>query len=138
MYLLDTCALSDYVKVFNPNLNKKLESYHPKSIFISAITIEEIEFGCVKNESAKKKLSNRVDLFLNTISYENILPINHSSAKIAGKIRAQLQKEGITIEQYDILIAATAIANDKILVTSNTKHFKNIPYITLENWRLPS
>jgi tRNA(fMet)-specific endonuclease VapC len=137
MYLLDTCALSDYVKVFNLDLNKKLESYPPKSIFISAITIEEIEFGFAKNASAKKKLATRVDSFLNTITHENILPINHSSAKIAGKIRAQLQKEGITIEQYDILIAATAIANDKILITSNTKHFKDIPYLTFENWRLP-
>ncbi|MCX7117478.1 MAG: PIN domain-containing protein [Legionellales bacterium] len=135
MYLLDTCTVSDYVKVYSKKLNHTLTSHDPSYIYLSAITIEEIEFGLVKNEDAKKKLGGRINLFIETISEHHILPIDFSVAKLAGKIRAQLQSSGKIIGQYDILIAATAIANDKTLITSNTKHFRDIPLLNLEDWR---
>jgi tRNA(fMet)-specific endonuclease VapC len=135
MYLLDTCTLSDYVKVYSQQLNTTLMNHDPAHIFLSAITIEEIEFGFHRHPTAKKKLNDCVQLFLETITQKNILVVDAKVAKIAGKIRANLQNTGKIIGQYDILIAATALANDKILVTSNIKHFSAIPYLSLENWR---
>jgi tRNA(fMet)-specific endonuclease VapC len=135
MYLLDTCTLSDYVKVYSEQLNITLMKHDPAHIFLSAITIEEIEFGFQRHPTARKKLGERVQLFLETITHNNILAVDEVVAKIAGKIRANLQSHGQMIGQYDILIAATALANDKVLVTSNTKHFTAIPYLSIENWR---
>ena len=135
MYILDTCTVSDYVKVYSKQLNTTLMKHEPGNIFLSAITIEEIEFGFHKNATAKKKLGERIQLFLETITSNNILPVDATVAKLAGKIRANLQNNGQIMGHYDLLIAATALANDKILVTSNIKHFTLIPYLSLENWR---
>jgi tRNA(fMet)-specific endonuclease VapC len=37
-------------------------------------------------------------------------------------------------DEFDLIIGATAIANDLILVTDNVKHFKNFEGIKIENW----
>jgi len=44
--------------------------------------------------------------------------------------------EGKMIDDFDILIAATAIVNDCVLVTNNTEHFIRIDGLTIENWIL--
>lgn len=48
---------------------------------------------------------------------------------------AHLRRKGITIEDDDILIGSFAIVRDAILVTNNTKHFKNLTGIQLINWK---
>ena len=53
---------------------------------------------------------------------------------IFGEIKAGLQKSGHTIDDMDLLIAATAIAQNMVLVTHNTKHFEHIPGIRLVDW----
>jgi tRNA(fMet)-specific endonuclease VapC len=48
--------------------------------------------------------------------------------------KARLSKSGMIIPDFDLLIGATAIANDLILVTNNEKHFSRLEGITIENW----
>jgi len=50
------------------------------------------------------------------------------------KIKARLKSEGKILDDFDVLIAATAIVNNCMLVTNNTKHFKRINGLTIENW----
>jgi tRNA(fMet)-specific endonuclease VapC len=45
-----------------------------------------------------------------------------------------LRREGIGISDFDLLIGATAISNDLIMVTENIKEFERISNIKLENW----
>jgi tRNA(fMet)-specific endonuclease VapC len=58
---------------------------------------------------------------------------------LGGEINADLAATGSKIGIVDCLIAATAIANNLILVNANTKHFSRIVYagygLALENWR---
>jgi len=56
-------------------------------------------------------------------------------ADICGEIRADLEKLGTPIGPYDLLIAATAISKDLILVTNNTKEFIRVKNIQLEDWQ---
>jgi len=56
------------------------------------------------------------------------------SKKKAGEIYADLRKKGEIINDADILIAATISANDSVLVTNNTDHFKRIKNLKIENW----
>lgn len=49
-------------------------------------------------------------------------------------IKAKLRTEGKMLDDFDILIAATAIVNDCVLVTNNIKHFERIDGLTIENW----
>jgi tRNA(fMet)-specific endonuclease VapC len=51
-----------------------------------------------------------------------------------GYEKARLRKSGKPVDDFDLLIGSTAIANDLILVTNNTKHFENLKRIKLDNW----
>lgn len=69
--------------------------------------------------------------FLNTI---NIIPITEV-LDIAAKEYARLQLKGTPLHNYfDLLIGCTSIVHNMIMVTENTKDFKNLEGIKLENW----
>jgi tRNA(fMet)-specific endonuclease VapC len=64
----------------------------------------------------------------------NILPIN-DAIDIAAQEKIRLRLAGTPCEDnFDLLIACTAIANDMICVTDNTKDFHRFAKIELENW----
>lgn len=50
------------------------------------------------------------------------------------RIKADLMRRGQKIEDPDILIAATAMENNLILVTHNIGHYERIPGLRLEDW----
>ena len=52
----------------------------------------------------------------------------------AAKQYADLRKNGITIDDDDILIGSLAIERNAVLVTNNQKHFVNLQGIKLDNW----
>lgn len=62
-----------------------------------------------------------------------IVPFDRS-IKVFAKEKARLRKLGTPIEEFDLLIASAAIAEDLVLVTDNTRHFQRIEGLKLENW----
>jgi len=110
-------------------LDKKFDSIDPDSIFISEITLAELRFGVANSQNIKKNT-----LALNNfLSGVHILPI-FDAIEIYASEKTRLRKSGKPIDDFDLLIGATAIANDLILVTNNIKHFENLKKIKLENW----
>jgi tRNA(fMet)-specific endonuclease VapC len=100
-----------------------------ENCFISEITVAELKFGA---EKSQKVVRNR--LVVSTfISQMNILPI-YSSLDSYAQEKNRLQKQGTPIDEFDLLIGATALANDLVLVTNNTKHFKRLTDIQIEDW----
>jgi tRNA(fMet)-specific endonuclease VapC len=81
-----------------------------------------------------RQSSERLTQFRAFCEHSEILPLTVGIAEIASTIHAELRLRGETIDQADILIAATAISCDCALVTNNAKHFQRIVGITLENW----
>ncbi|MEO0415840.1 MAG: type II toxin-antitoxin system VapC family toxin, partial [Verrucomicrobiota bacterium] len=57
-----------------------------------------------------------------------------SAARVHASLRIKLEQEGNRMALMDSLIAAHAIADDRILVTNNTKHFSRVHNLKLENW----
>lgn len=49
-------------------------------------------------------------------------------------LKANLRQQGLLIEDFDLLIAATALVHNLILVTNNTKHHSRVPGLGIENW----
>lgn len=62
------------------------------------------------------------------------MPMNYDVLYKASEIYASLKQNGQLIEDADILIAATAICYECVLVTDNVKHFSRIPGLRIENW----
>ena len=64
----------------------------------------------------------------------NLIDLDRSSAIEAATIRAQLEKKGMPIGPYDLLIAGLARSRDMTLVTNNAKEFERIHNLHVENW----
>jgi tRNA(fMet)-specific endonuclease VapC len=110
-------------------LKEKFKQVNQKDIFISEITLAELKFGFEKGIKTEKKKIVLED-FLTGVQ---VLPI-YESIDFYATEKARLQKKGTPIDDFDLLIAATSITHNLIMVTNNTKHFKNVNNITLEDW----
>jgi tRNA(fMet)-specific endonuclease VapC len=127
-YLLDTNICIHFFRG-KFNLIDKFEKVGLKNCAISEITLAELVFGAENSQTPKKnhliveKFSKRV----------TILPI-YDSIKLYGQEKTRLRKEGKMISDFDLLIGCTAIEKGLIMVTENTKEFKRILGIIIENW----
>lgn len=130
MYLLDTNIVIFSFRG-NINVNKKIEEIGFKNCYISEITVAELKAGAAK--SAKSDYHNKIiEEFLKKVE---IIPIIEALESYAFE-RARLEKEGIKLDNFDLLIGATAISNELILVTNNTKHLQRMNIKSIEDWTI--
>ena len=90
----------------------------------------ELYFGARKSKRQAENL-RLVDRFF------SIFPsfgFDDRCADIYGNIRSELERGGTPIGPNDLLIAATAIANELVLVTHNTREFERVVGLHLEDW----
>ncbi len=111
------------------NLDEKIEKAETENCFVSEITIAELKFG-VENSEEKEKNKKTTDEF---VSKFTILPI-FNSLDIYAKEKARLCKKGKSLDDFDLLIGATAISNNLTLVTRNISDFERLEGIEIENW----
>jgi tRNA(fMet)-specific endonuclease VapC len=127
-YLIDTNICIYYIKG-KFNLDKKFNEVESKNCFISEITLAELKFGVANSEKPAKNILV-LENFLTGVS---ILPIYHSLDFYATE-KSRLRKAGTPIDDFDLLIGATAVTHQLIMVTNNVKHFKRIKNIITTDW----
>ncbi len=132
MYLLDTNICIFLIKKKNPILLEKLKKYYKKGIFISSLTLAELEYG-VENSDQKEK--NRLSL-IEFLTIFEILNFEQKDTQSYGMIKSDLRKSGKMIGAIDALLAAQAISRNLIFVTNNTKEFERINNLRIEDWTL--
>ena len=129
MYVVDTNTLICFFKGIG-KVPEKFLKISPKEIGIPAVVLYELEYGIAKSTSPRKRRAQLKELS----SLVEILPFESEAAKFSASIRVSLEKKGTPIGPHDILIAGTALANQGILVTNNTKEFSRVPKLKLDNW----
>jgi tRNA(fMet)-specific endonuclease VapC len=127
-FLIDTNICIYHIKGLY-DIDKKIAKVGVENCFLSEISIAELKFG-VENSENKKRNKKNVDKFLELFQ---VIPIS-SCFDIYAREKAKLKKQGNLIDDFDLLIGCTAIANDMILVTRNVKHFQRLSSIKLDNW----
>ena len=132
MYLLDTNICIFAIKKKSEILLHRIKENSKLEIFISALTIAELEFGI---EKSLQKDNNRIAL-IKFVSIFNILPFDDQDAISYGKLKAQLVKAGKIIGPIDMLLAGQAISKNLILVTNNTNEFQRVSNLHIEDWTL--
>jgi tRNA(fMet)-specific endonuclease VapC len=130
-YLLDT-NICIYLLNGNIALRNRVAKIGLYLIAISNSILAELYFGAYNSEKAAENLK-RIELFKKDL---RILSDSEESAMLFGKIKADLKSEGNMIEDFDILIASIAMANNCAVVTNNDKHFSRIENLEIENWLL--
>ena len=96
----------------------------------SVIVAHELYFGAAKS-SRPDENRRRFDSVLAELSP---LPLTMDDAWAAGLIRTQLQRAGLPIGPYDVLIAGQAHARGLTLVTNNRREFARIDGLSLDDW----
>lgn len=120
-YLVDSDWVVDYLAGKQQAISL-LSSVWQDGIAISLITLGETYEGIYYGRDPQR--SEAVfHLFLRSV---DVLPLNRSIMQRFARIRGDLRAKGQLIGDPDILIAATAIYHDLILLTRNTKHFQRI------------
>jgi tRNA(fMet)-specific endonuclease VapC len=105
-------------------------SHNPDTIRIPSIVAAELVHGAEKSLNTERSME-QVKKFL--MQFE-ITPFDTLAAYSYGKIRASLEKQGQIIGPNDLIIAATALSRNGILVTNNTREFSRVQDLVLEDW----
>ncbi|MBE0637918.1 MAG: type II toxin-antitoxin system VapC family toxin [Bacteroidales bacterium] len=127
-YLLDTniCA---YFLNGKYNLDEKINEAGIENCLVSEITIAELKYG-VEKSTYKEKNRKILETFQTKFG---ILPI-FPALEIYAKEKARLKTKGKILDDFDLLIGATAIFNNFILVTKNVSDFERLSEIIIEDW----
>ena len=127
-YLLDTCIC---VFLFRQKYNvaEKLSKLDPSQCYVSEVTIAELTYGAYK--------SNKIEEILRLIneftSVVNVVPFAES-IDVFSREKVRLCAQGTPVDDFDLLIAAAAVKLGMVLITDNTRHFKNVQDLSFENW----
>lgn len=129
-FLLDTNTCIYIIKRKPKKVLDKFQSLDISDVGISSITIAELEYGVYKSQRQEQ---NRIALTQFLISLQ-VVSFDEQTTQTYGKIRAELEHQGIVIGSMDMLIASQAISLGLILVTNNVRELSRIPALMLENW----
>ena len=127
-YLLDT----DIVVFFLRN-NRKVYDHikvlSPQQVFVSDVTVAELEYGnhCSGRYEENKAMLDNFLMQVNVVPFADAIPLY-------AKERYRLRRSGLSIMDFDLVIACMSIVNNMVMVTNNAKHFKRVEGITIENW----
>jgi tRNA(fMet)-specific endonuclease VapC len=124
MYLLDTDVIINH-------LHKKAPIHIPnhQQTGASIISYGEILFGIQASKNTKAK-REEIEAFRNEVQLE-IINLNDAIIEQYAITRFLLESKGQKLDDFDLLIAATAIHFGYPLVTRNKKHFLRIPELIL-------
>ena len=131
MYLLDTNICIFLIRNKLSRLKERLLKCNPEQVFLSSITVAELEYGASKSKDREK---NREALLNFCADFGNIIDFSNADAEAYGIIRAYLERTGRPIGPYDMQIAAQAMTRNLTVVTHNYDEFSRVPLIKVEDW----
>lgn len=129
-YLLDTNICIYIIKKKPEIVLHKFKSHSLGSIGISTITLAELQYGIRKSSIPEKNLM-ALNQFITPLEVHDF---DYYASIQYGIVRANLEKKGTPIGPLDTMIAAHAFSLGSTLVTNNTKEFKRIEGLKVENW----
>jgi len=128
-YLLDTSVCVFYLRG-KLDFSRFVEGQWRECCCISEVTVLELRYGAENNNNPQKH-HHVVDVFLSGLT---VVPIA-SAVDAYAKEKVRLRRAGVPLhDEFDLIIGASAIASDLIVVTDNTRHFKNFENIKIESW----
>jgi tRNA(fMet)-specific endonuclease VapC len=129
MYLIDSDILIYSLKN-QPMVRQRFEEKASIPKAISVISYGELYYGAKKSVQVEKNLA-----VVRRIS--ELFPIINTTKSIMetfADLKTELQIKGKLISDFDLIIAATALSFNYILVSNNEKHFSRISSLQIENW----
>ncbi len=136
-YLLDTCVLSEFTRrVPEEKVIHWLDGLDEERLFISAITVGEIQHGIQRLPASHRK--NELQTWMNDRLIarfgERILPLDTQTLLHWGMLTANMENSGHPLPVMDGLIAATAMQHNLIIATRNVADFQPCGVPIINPW----
>jgi len=132
-WLLDTCALSEYAKKAPaPEVIAWLDEQDEESLYISVISLGEIEKGILKLRAGNRRRSQKLTAWLGKVEQRfagRTLPLDAAALHVWAQIAARSELAGQPLPVMDGLIMATAQCHGLTVVTRNVQDFAVYPQI---------
>lgn len=128
-YLLDTNACIDFIRDVGQT-RRRMKAKPFGEFCISSIVVAELMHGAKQSPNAVKHLP-ATRHFCKKLT---VVDFDASAAETFGDVRLQLERDGLPIGAYDMLIAAHAKSLNLICVT-NDKAFRRVAGLAVEDWR---
>lgn len=132
MYVFDADALIDYLTDW-PDARSQFRALLSAGIAVSMVTLIEIYTG-IYGSADQAHAQHEFDEVRHVIS---ILPLDERIVQRTARMRRDLlnRRRQIRTRAYDLIVAATALEHDLVLVSSNTRDYADIPGLKLLNPR---
>ncbi len=132
-YLLDTNAVIALLTNRPATVRERLrrEASASISIGISSIVLFELWYGVARSQHRAQNAERLRTFLAGNIS---VFAFAEEDAAIAGDLRAELDKAGMPIGPYDLLIAAQALRAGTTLVTANVTEFRRVRGLVWQDW----
>jgi tRNA(fMet)-specific endonuclease VapC len=131
-WLLDTNVCIAVIRQRPESALRRLRGKQVGQVGLSTITLAELEFGAAKSQQAARARAALREFLLPL----EVVPFDEAAADTYGTVRAAMEKKGRPIGPLDTLIAAHALALGTVLVTNNTREFRRVPGLSVEDWSL--
>ena len=129
MFLLDTDILIYSLKGV-PEVVENLRAHAKDPKALSVITYGELIYGAQKSEHVHENLAK-------VHRIKEIFPVIELTCLIMdtfGSLKAELNRKGSVVDDFDLIIGATALTMGYCIVTNNESHFRKIPEVKYTNW----
>jgi tRNA(fMet)-specific endonuclease VapC len=129
-FMLDTDSCITLIKRKPNSILRRLTSLSPGEAGISAISLAELRYGVAKSAQQEKN-GLALDEFLLPLE---VADFDEPTAESYGMVRAALEKAGTPIGPLDTQIGAHALSLGATLITHNSREFRRIPGLAVEDW----
>ena len=130
-HLLDTSVYSQRLKKHPvEEVVRRWSELGNSKLAISAICEAELLYGLEKKNSPR--LWAEYEEYLKNALV--MLPLDRKVIDFYAKTKASMSMQGLVVDELDLLIGATALANGLKLATLNERHFSKIPSLEVEDW----
>lgn len=129
-WMLDTNTCIALIKGQPERTLRKLRGRSVGQVGISSITLAELQYGVARSRRAPEAAAALAEFLLPL----EVAGFDAEAAEQYGQVRAGLGRRGLPIGPLDTLIAAHACALDTILVTHNTREFRRVEGLRVEDW----
>jgi tRNA(fMet)-specific endonuclease VapC len=133
MFVFDTDVISELMRRRSSEaLVSRVAATPRHRQFTTSITVGEIVYGAYRNRDQTEILMTRFETMI--LPNLTVLPFEEGSARVYGRLKAELWRRGDVIGDEDMQIAAIALERDFTVVTANVRHFDLVPGLPVENW----
>lgn len=131
-FMLDTNLCIDLMRGRAAAAFRRLRRLKLHEAGVSSITLAELWYGASKSG----RPAHHRSLILAFCAPLEIADFNAQAAEHYGTVRASLERAGTPIGPLDTLIASHSMVLGAILITANTREFRRVQGLEVENWRM--